>query len=301
MNRREFLLGTAAVGLTGCVSVRSALAPERIRFGACRSNPEDVALMKELGYDFWEGGAGPTFDPTKDDAWWWEQKDRLRAYALPLRSCNGFIPGHFRLTGPKADHGPALDYAETILRRAEEIGVIAIVFGSGGARNVPGDMCGPWEQRPDFERGTEQYKEFCAALAKRVSDLRTATVVLEPLRPRETNIVNYVWQAVQIARDVNSPRIKVLADLFHMMMGRESSESLRLAGNDLVHCHVASYGTREFPGSQPETVARLKPYFQELDEMGYTGGISCECGWGKPEDLRKNLTVALKTMRGLFQ
>lgn len=256
--------------------------------------------MKEVGYDFWEGGVGSVFDPTKDDAWWREQKDRLRAYALPLRSCNGFIPGTFRLTGPKADHGPALDYAETALRRAEELGVVSIVFGSGGARNVPGDMCGPKEERPDPEQGRDQYTAFCAALAKRVADLKTTTVVIEPLRPKETNIVNYVWQAGQIAREVGSPRIKVLADLFHMMMGREGADSLRQVGKDLVHCHIASYGTRDFPGAQPASIARFRPYFEALSDIGYAGGISCECGWGRPEDLRTNLTTARETMKGLL-
>lgn len=287
-------------GLAGCASLPQARVSRRFCFGACRSKPEDVAVMKEIGYDFWEGNVGSVFDPTKDDAWWREQRDRLRAYPLPLRSCNGFIPGKFRLTGPKADPAPALDYAETVLRRAEELGVVSIVFGSGGARNVPGDMCGPKESRPDPEQGRDQYAAFCAALAKRVADLKTTTVAIEPLRPKESNVVNYVWQAEQIAREVASPRVKVLADLFHMMMGREEADSIRRTGADLVHCHIASYGTRDFPGAQPESIARFRPYFEALDEIGYAGGISCECGWGKPEDLRQNLTVALETLKGLL-
>ena len=57
--------------------------------------------------------------------------------------------------------------------------------------------------------------------------------------------------------------------------------------------------TRQFPGSDPETVCRLRPYFDALRDIGYTGGVSCECGWGKAEDLAKNLETALKTMKGL--
>ena len=111
----------------------------RILFGACRSSVEDVKTMRELGYDFWEWGAGSAFDPSKDDAWWRKQKDEIAKRPLPLRSCNGFIPGKFRLTGPKANPAPALDYAEKILRRADEVGVQTIVLGSGGARNLPKD------------------------------------------------------------------------------------------------------------------------------------------------------------------
>ena len=78
--------------------------------------------MRDLGYDFWEWSAGAAFDPNKDDAWWQTQKEEIAKRPLPLRSCNGFIPGKFRLTGPNADHAPALDYAEKVLRRAELIG-----------------------------------------------------------------------------------------------------------------------------------------------------------------------------------
>ena len=299
MNRREFLFGAAAAGLAGCASAGDGGRQGRILFGACRGGIEDVALMKKLGYDFWEGGAQWVFDPTKDDAWWREQKDRLREYALPLRSCNGFLPGRFRLTGPKADHAPALDYAETVLRRADEIGTPFVVFGSGDARNVPGDMCGESGQRPDPERATGQFTDFCRALAERTRDLRTTTVVIEPLRPKESNIVNYVWQAAQIARDIDSPRVKVLADIFHMMMGREDALSLVRECALLLHCHIASFGTRDYPGAQGETVARLKPYFAALKRIGYTGGVSCECGWGEGKDFTRNLETALKTMKGL--
>ena len=301
MDRREFILGAAAsAGLSGCMAQAAADGGRgRILFGACRGSFEDVRIMREVGYDFWESGAGAAFDPTKDDAWWRSRKDELRAYPLPLRSCNGFLPGRFRLTGPKADHAPALDYAETVLRRADELGTPFVVFGSGGARNAPGDMCGESGQRPDPERAAEQYADFCRALAARTRDLRTTTVVIEPLRPKETNVVNYVWQAAQIARDIDSPRIKVLADIFHMMMGREDALSLVRECALLLHCHIASFGTRDFPGAQPETVPRLKPYFNALRRIGYAGGVSCECGWGAKEDFRKNLAVALNTMKGL--
>ena len=303
-DRRGFLFGAAAAAagaaVSGCATEADAASGGgRILYGACRG-PEDVKLLREVGYDFWEWNAGAAFDPSKDDAWWKGQLDLIRSQPLPLRSCNGFIPGRFRLTGPAADHGPALDYAETVLRRAEQAGVRCIVFGSGGARNVPGDFCtAAGGLYPDLEKGVAQYAGFCSALCARVKDLRTVTVVIEPLRPRESNIVNYVWQAKQIAEDVGSPRLKVLADIFHMMMGREDASSILRAGPLLRHCHIADYGTRSFPGADPSVTARLRPYFEMLTLARYEGGVSCECGWGKNEDLRKNLATALATMRRL--
>ena len=296
MNRREFIQSAAALtavpSVAGCVT-RAPGEGGRILFGTCIWG-DTAALVKSVGYDFVEMGVADAFGPDRDAEWWKRRRDKLCALPLPLRSCNGFLPGKFRLTGPKADPEPALAYGETALRRAEEVGVKTVVFGSGGARNVPGDSTG---ERPDVEKGARQYADFCRELCRRVADLETVRLVIEPLRPNETNIVNYVWQGVQICEDVNSPRLRQLADIFHMMMGRESAASIVAAGRWLKHCHIASFGTRSFPGSDPETVGRLKPYFEALKSIGYTGGVSCECGWGEAKDLEKNLEIALKTMR----
>lgn len=299
MTRRGFVIGSlAAVAAAGRVSAEQKGGGHML-FGACRS-PEDAKLLASVGYDFFEYGVGAVLCPQKNAEWWKRQKDYLLSLPIPMRSCNGFLPGSFRLTGPKAEHAAALDYAETALRRAEEVGVKTVVFGSGGARNVPGDFTGPRDQQPKLEEGVAQYTDFCRKLCARVADLKTVSIVIEPLRPNESNIINFVWQGVQICEDVGSPRLRQLADIFHMMMGRESAESIVKAGALLKHCHIASYGTRKFPGSDPATVCRLKPYFDALRAIGYMGGISCECGWGeRAEDQARDLETALKTLRSL--
>ena len=303
MNRREFIIGVAAVAAGGanvfaeqCCAAKGKAS--KILFGACRSSVEDIKIMRDLGYDFWEWGAGSAFDPSKDDAWWQRQKEAIAKRPLPLRSCNGFLPGRFRLTGPKADHGPALDYAEKILRRADEIGVKTIVFGSGGARNVPKDFVK--SDPAAIEKGTRQYADFCAALAKRVADLKTVQVVIEPLRAKESNIVNFVWQGKKIVDEVNSPRLRLLADIYHMMMGDEKADSIVKAGPILKHCHIADFDTRQFPGHDPKKAYILKPYFDALKAIGYDGGVSCECGWGGKGEFAKNAKTAIETMKGLL-
>ena len=160
------------------------------------------------------------------------------------------------------------------------MGLKTIVFGSGGARNVPGDICGPKDQKPLPEKGVEQYTDFCRQLAARISDLKVC-VVIEPLRPNESNIINYVWQGLQIVEDVKSPRIQQLADLFHMIMGREPAESIVKAGCRLKHVHIAEKETRQYPGKDDFD---FSPYFNALKKIGYSGGISCECGWPNRKD-----------------
>jgi len=294
VDRRTVLLAGGALALMPTV-VPAAACGGTMPFGSCAWSLDLVPRLKAAGFDFWETGVQNALDPEKDDAWWQKRKAELAALKLPLRSCNGFLPGKFRLTGPKADPEPALRYAEIALRRAEDFGVKTVVFGSGGARNVPGDFT--TGTKPDLEKGAVQYADFCRELCRRCADLKTVQIVIEPLRPNESNIVNYVWQGVQICEDVASPRLAQLADLFHMMMGRESPESLVKAGKLLRHCHVADYGTRMYPGHDPKVTVCLKPYFEALKSIGYTGGVSCECSWGK--DVDAEYRIALKTLKEL--
>jgi len=306
MNRREFLVGAAAAtGLSGCCGGKCACGKAagegRILFGACRPFG-DAPLMKSVGYDFIERDVGSALVPAKGAEDWKKAKDAILASPLPMRSCNGFLPGTFRITGENADWEPILRYAETACRRADEVGLKTIVFGSGGARNVPAafGVAGKreWPKGFGIEKGRDQFAEFCGLLAKRVADCRVA-IVIEPLCPDESNIINYVWQGMQIVDEVNSPRLQQLADLYHMMAGLEPAESIVRAGDHIKHCHIAAWKTRQFPGSDPQTVFRFRPYFDALKSIGYTGGVSCECGWGESKDLARNLETALTTLKGL--
>lgn len=267
-----------------------------MKFGLC-CTLENAKKFANEGFDYFEATVGEAFVPDQDDEAWEERKRMLGEIELPLHACNGFLPGTMRLTGPDANPAPALDYAERACRRADQVGCRYIVFGSGGARNVPGDFA-QWETRPDIEKGYAQFTDFCRELAKRIADCRV-TIVLEPLRPAESNLLNYVWQGMQVVADVDSPRIEVLADIFHMMQGQEGADSIVAAGQHLKHCHVAMSGTRAWPGYEP--AFEMAPYFEALKKIGYSGGISCECGW----PLRDGQTLgdahreALATMREL--
>lgn len=303
--RREFLgMAAGALATAGCATVRRepVASGARVRFGACLGF-DQAERMKDIGFDFIERDVASALMPDKGEDDWKKQCAMIRALPLPLMSCNGFLPGRFRLTGKEADHETALKYAVTACRRADEAGVKTIVFGSGGARNVPaafkpgGVRDWPWGFGP--EEGRDQFAAFCRELAKRIAGLEV-TVVIEPLSPNETNIVNYVWQGMQIVDEVASPRLEQLADIYHMLQGREPARSIVEAGRHLRHVHIAEPKTRQFPGHDPAAVPAFKPYFDALRAIGYTGGVSCECGWGDGRDFEKNLATALATLKAGF-
>lgn len=285
LNRREFIgLAAAGAAFAGLGAQKG-----RILFGACRGFG-DAPLMKELGYDFIEGGVAHALQPDKSDEEWKRRRDEVRALPIPLRSCNGFLPGKFRLTGEKASFDKPLEYAEKACRRADEVGLKTIVFGSGGARNAPKGF--------PKEKAVEQFVDFCKRLAGRIADCKVC-VVLEPLQPKEANYLNFVREGREFCERIGSPRIRLLADIFHMLQGGEGAQSIEQTTPDLLrHCHIAEKGPRTAPGLSSDG-SQFAPYFAALKKIGYEGGVSCECGWGKKEDLRANLEKALAVMRRL--
>ena len=285
LNRREFIgLAAAGAAFAGLGAQKG-----RILFGACRGFG-DAPLMKELGYDFIEGGVAHALQPDKSDEEWKRRRDEVRALPIPLRSCNGFLPGKFRLTGEKASFDKPLEYAEKACRRADEVGLKTIVFGSGGARNAPKGF--------PKEKAVEQFVDFCKRLAGRIADCKVC-VVLEPLQPKEANYLNFVREGRELCERIGSPRIRLLADIFHMLQGGEGAQSIEQTTPDLLrHCHIAEKGPRTAPGLSSDG-SQFAPYFTALKKIGYEGGVSCECGWGKKEDLRANLEKALAVMRRL--
>lgn len=296
INRRDFLGGLAAAAGATLSGRCLAASGGRMLFGVCVGNDlNSVKELKELGYDFFEGAAGQTLMPTKDGDDWKRQRDAILSAGLPLRSCNGFLPGNFRLTGPKASWDEPLAYAEKVCRRADEVNMDYIVFGSGGARQVPRADKNKPAFPEDVKRGFEQFTGFCEKLAKRIAGCKV-TVVIEPLRPKECNLINYVWESLQIVDKIGSPRIMQLADLFHMAEGGEKPDSIVKAGARLKHCHIATPGGRKAPGLEAPGV--LLDYFKALRSIGYAGGVSCECGWGsKGTNKREARAKALALMK----
>lgn len=288
INRRSFITITSAAAIAGCATVSPKKAD--VKFGVCCGGPGAVKDLAEVGYDFWEGGTSAVFNPSKDDAWWKTQCAMIKSLPIPIQSCNGLLPGKFRLTGPKRDFAPALDYLDIVTKRADEVGLPYLVFGSGGARNAP--------EGYDVKVAFNEFVEFNKRLADRIAK-RNVTIVLEPLQPKEANFLNFVKEGVQISEAVGSLRIQCLADLFHMVQGGECAQSILLAGNRLKHCHIAEKSSRKYPGF--EGCEYFLDYFRNLKAIGYNGGVSCECGWVKgKEQLKAARIKALATMKDLL-
>ena len=256
-----------------------------MQFGVC-GGLDLAATARASGYAYLEGSVGGALKPLEPDAAFEAALAALRAAPLPCPALNCFVPGNLKIVGPTADPAALKAYVTTVFRRAKRAGVDTIVFGSGGARQVPDgwDRKQAWAQLVAFGR---MFGPLAAA--------QGVTVVVEPLNRRECNILNTVAESAELVRAIDHPAVRLLVDGYHWALDNDRAEDIVANGRLLAHVHVATAPNRLPPGAEP--CAKLADFFRALAQAGYDGRVSFE---GKLPDPAAQLPPALLTMRGLM-
>jgi D-psicose/D-tagatose/L-ribulose 3-epimerase len=120
------------------------------------------------------------------------------------------------------------------------------------------------------------------------------TAVIEPLNPRETDIVHTVAEGLLLAERVGHPCVKLLADFYHMRLISEDMGNIVRAGTMLRHAHIANPDGRRFPRHRDED--RYDDFFAALKAIGYQGMLSVEAMSG---DLESEAPGSLALFRRL--
>ena len=250
-----------------------------MRFGICAAG-DQLGRIKQLGYDYAELPLSSTAALSDDD--FAALASQAKLVGLPIEAFNLFFPRHIRLTGPAADLNAAWAYARAAFARAEALGGCAVVFGSGGARNVPDGF--------PFEQAWAQLVELLDGLDPIAAE-HGITIAIEPLNKLESNIILSVADALRMAKQVNRPHIQVLADSYHMLRESEDAAILKKAGKRLVHCHTARSLERVYP-TEPDD--QLRAFFAGLRQAKYTGRVSIE---GKADNPETDASASLAVLR----
>ncbi|HEV2472467.1 MAG TPA: TIM barrel protein, partial [Chthonomonadales bacterium] len=132
-----------------------------------------------------------------------------------------------------------------------------------------------------------QFLEWCAD----ASDATGVTVVIEPLRRAESNLINRVSEGAEIARSVARKGVRNLADTYHMEMEQEPLSAIPESADVLFHVHTADSG-RLPPGTGTYDHAAL---FRALRAARYEGSLSIECDW--PGDFAEQVAASLVHLR----
>ncbi len=255
-----------------------------MRFGCC-ATPDQATLAAEAGFDYIEPAIGRLMslpDDTRASV-----IATLRHGPLPVEAFNVFLPRGYMVVGDDVPSEPpaGLPDLETFTHQALDtvraLSGDVVVFGSGGARRIPEGFPREtaWQQLVDYTRFLGE------AAAKR--GLRIA---IEPLNTRETNLINSVAEATDLANAVAHPAVGVLADMFHMAYDGEAFSEVDIPGNRLWHAHVAAID-RTAPLKDGDELAR---FFQALHQARYNGRVSIECRW---DDFAAQARPALEYLR----
>ncbi|MEA3345741.1 MAG: sugar phosphate isomerase/epimerase family protein [Chloroflexota bacterium] len=219
-----------------------------------------------------------------------ELKRASRNSGLPISTiCSG--SPHDPLALYPQERGERLDRMVELLELADELGAV-------------GSICVPIRRSLSFpdlspafstrELISKLAAEMLAQAVHRTEGLK-ALVLLEPLNRYEAHYLCTLSDGVELAQMVDHPRVKVMADFFHMNIEEADIETSILAAGDWIrHVHLAD-SNRMLPG-QGHT--DFEAGFAALEEIGFQGFMALECGvLGDPE---VELPRSVKFMRSLI-
>jgi sugar phosphate isomerase/epimerase len=249
-------------------------------------NIEQAELLAEQGLDYMEC---PLSALQLEDEEAFAQKLSLYLESpLKVHATNIFVPSGMMLVGAQRNIERIRRYVHKAGEAASLIGVKVAVLGSGKARMIPDG----WE-RPQAE---EQILECLEIIAEEWKGTGI-TLALEPLNRKESNIINSVAEAVQLAQQINSPIVRVLADFYHMDEENEPLETILEHKDWIAHIHIADTG-RLAPGTGSYPYDR---FTEVLREISYNGMVSAECAWPESSQELEDSIAFMKQMIGRIQ
>ena len=123
----------------------------------------------------------------------------------------------------------------------------------------------------------EEAFQQLVAFGKRIAPEARAngiTVVIEPLRRQETNIINTTAEGFELVKAVGDPNFELLIDFYHLASEKEDPAIILQVREHIRHLHMANPQGRVFPLEWDEF--DYAPFFANLRKIGYAGRISVE-------------------------
>ncbi len=264
MTRRALIAGTAA----------GAAVKAYGRFGSVELGVCEPAAHFEravaFGFDYYEPEASEI--AAMDDGAFTQFKARVLASPIRCKAFRSFIRG-LKVVGGDVRPDDLRAYVDRTMARCREVGCEVMVFGSGGARNVP----------PGFprERAMDQLRSFLrdAGDAARRHDM---VIGIEQLRKEESNVINTVGEALALARDVDHSNVRIIVDFYHLRKANENPDVMWEARRDIVHMHFANPSGRVWP-KRPDEDPEYRHFFRVVREMDYRRGLTIEAPNGSME------------------
>lgn len=252
-----------------------------MKFGVC-GDMKLAAVAAQADYDYMEWTVAELLRPRESEEAFETAYPALKSTTPRYQVANGFVPGDLKITGPNVDSSGLEAFVRKTMERAGTFGLDIIVFGSGGARQIP--------ERFDRQKAHDQLVAFCRMVGP-IAQGHGITIAVEPLNKAECNVLNTVAECAALVNEVAHPAIRLLVDAYHMMRDGDPVGSIEEHGHLLVHAHIATIPSRIAPAAEPCDFA---PFFAALKKVQYKGRISIE---GKIPYPETELPAAIAAMR----
>ena len=268
LSRREWLLLAASPMISA--------APAGFRLAMCndafgRTPLRDACrTLKTAGFD----GIELAPSTLAEDATTLPAARRRELRDIIVSEGLGYAGLHNLLTSPAGLHATGADTAVRrrtweFLRRLIDLNADlgdggVMVFGSGKQRSAPDQSL--------VREATARLIEGLAALAP-AAQARGGSILVEPLAPQFSNVVNTLAEAVRVVEAVASPAVHTMFDTHNTVAEKESaSDLIRRYFRYLRHVHLNEMdGRHPGAGTYP-----FLPVLQALRRLGYSGWVSVE-------------------------
>jgi D-psicose/D-tagatose/L-ribulose 3-epimerase len=256
-------------GLAGFMALLACLALAafaqhggKVKIGYC-GPLKDIDAVKAAGFDYLEVRTSEV--AALSDADYEKVAAKLQQVGLPVLSANLFLPADIKVTGPNIDKERQMEYVRGALDRVSRLGVRLVVFGSGGARQVPEGF--------SKQEAFQQLVDFGKRIAPEARS-RNITIAIEPLRKQESNIINTSTEGLEWVNAVNDPNIQLMIDFYHFSVEKEDPSDVLKVKDHLRHLHMANPNGRVMPLKWNEY--NYAPFFEVLRQIHYDRLISLE-------------------------
>ena len=284
-SRRDFLKHTAAAAALGAGcnlfaspadrNLTAAEKPASFKFSICNETFRDWPHEKAFAFAGECGYQGIEIAPFTIANRVTDVNPRQRKKLRKLAEKNGLeVAGlHWllakteglHLTSPdKKVRKATADYLGALAVFCRDLGGSVMIFGSPQQRNLPEGV--------SLEQGTTFAAEVFTDVVPALEETGV-TIGLEPLGPKETDIMVFAADAAAVADMVDSPRVQMMLDCKATVDESLSlPELIHKHHKQMVHFHANDYNRRG-PGMGDLDFA---PIFKALGQVNFKGWVSVE-------------------------
>ncbi|MFV0528173.1 MAG: TIM barrel protein [Lachnospiraceae bacterium] len=225
---------------------------------------ERIAAAKEAGFDYFE-------------FWSWTDKDlddirrRAEEAGIGISGFNG--DADYSLVDPTHKE-PYLEFLSRSLDAAVRIGAESVTIHSN-ALGDGGVVLNSYPELSDTVKICSMFDMLKASAA--LAEEKNITCNLEGLNIITDHVGNFLkntQMAAEMIRLINSPRLKILYDVYHMQLNEGAiCDTLTEYIDTIGHIHIADAPGRHEPGTGELNYTNI---IAHLKKLNYTGRIGCE-------------------------